>query len=170
MQQHGQEVANQGNSYNFFTENREKSVIDVTLGSSDVINLIQNWHVSKVNTFIAPRLIRAKLKTVAPEIVSRFIYNDSDWNKLQTHITTDLKSAKWTKIILWTINRIEEEAKMITKLIQEAMEICIPKKDVKVGTPVGWWNQALKDKSVEVDKAYKKFNKHTYNRRRVENA
>jgi len=163
------QMLNQGNDWTFFTTRKQaddtiveyKSIIDFTMASSDIAPLFSGWHVSDTPMMSDHKLVTMTLD-IEPEIIAeRYDYSKANWNLFR-----DMIRNKLPKVVEdWSIQDIETQANKITEIIQTCMNKCIPKRKVKLHKPVGWWTKDLELLKVRVDKAHKKFNKHTYNRR-----
>ena len=131
------------------------SYIDITMTTTTMVREITKWNVLENKTTSFHNVIRFEYNTrdVVTETQRNWIYNlkNADWNMannilLTSEITNTVQS-----------ENINAAAKTLTKAIQNAINIAVPKTKIRKKITTAWWSNALTAKRREVENARKRY-------------
>ena len=99
LAQYGMNIANQGNSWTFFTTRKQrdesimilKSIIDYTMTSTSIYNKIHSWEVSNEANESDQHTIKMKFTISTEPTIDRYDYKKADWNKFRQMISEETK-------------------------------------------------------------------------------
>lgn len=142
------DLLNRGTEPTFVTSARQE-VIDITLCSNKISNLIHNWRVAKEESMSDHRYIKFELE-VKLETIATSVRNPrrTNWDSYRSNLVSS--TIKIRRIS--TISELEEEAKRLETELIAAFEInCKPK--AKRNDCPQWWNSDLQKQRKQTRKA-----------------
>ncbi len=146
------EIANRGQSPTFITRVRQQ-VLDVTLVSSEIVDLIKDWEVSKEASLSDHRHIRFNIRTARDKPRVRRNPKNTDWGLYRRHLEREL-GGMMTQVK--TPNDVE---RVVTKLqtgMMGAFNKSCPPKRCTGKRRVPWWNDQLSVLRAESRRALRK--------------
>ena len=146
-------ILNTGSKPTFVTS-RAKSIIDITLITNDLLNLVNDWKVEDEDTFSDHKRISFELKLACPDRVKARSIENTDW-KLFNKI---LEGIKVPNLSHWTEKELDKIVNQFNKTVKYALEKACPEREVllfKRKQPA-WWNEEISSARRKVRKKYQK--------------
>lgn len=144
-------IRNSGNKPTFVISNREE-VIDLTLGSNKLWNLITNWHVSDDLSFSDHRYICFNINSTVGPVNTYRSPKKTDWEGYIRDLKEQLLNVE---IKTHTVTDIEDTVDKIQDSILFSYQNNCPTKPIHSTKCVPWWTKKLSELR---SNARKKFN------------
>jgi hypothetical protein len=139
-----------------FDCNRGRTIIDISIASPEVAEMVDSWRVLDDNFCSDHKCIEIVLN-IEPHIAFFRNYTNSDWNEFKRLITVDMEARQWPK--LWSPEIIEGTLDQWYKSIQLAIERIAPLIKRKTKISVSWYTNDLRLEKIKLDKLCAKRNK-----------
>lgn len=134
------EVLNVGTTPTFVTRTRSE-VLDITLVSSSIRDLIKNWRVSTEPSLSDHRIIELNIENVKYNRPIRRVPRKTNWEVYKTNLQNNLHCLSSGG------NRhhmdLEQDTEKVTKAIMEAFESSCPVTTERSKKDAPWWNRHL---------------------------
>ena len=150
------EILNRGYTPTFLRQN-SGTVIDLTLATKDVVNSIENWRVSNVESLSDHRHIRYELVGKDVEIETIRVPENTDWSIYPDELKDNLLNARRS---IYDITDLEDYAENVRSAIIEAYHIACPEKRKIAAKSTPWWNKKLEEMRHNSKKLFRKARKH----------
>ena len=148
-------ICNKGNTPTFETINR-REVLDITLASQGLADVIAGWHVSKRETFSDHKYIKFKICEKVTLINSNFRNpRKTCWEKYR-------KNLHDSNLNFLNTDSINDKAEKLEECITNAFnDSCKPSKG-KTGEKPPWWTPKLEEMKTEVFKLKRRMKRHKH--------
>ena len=146
---HGLYVCNTGNKVTY-SSSIGKSIIDITLVSSTIVDRISQWSVSDKNTFSDHKLITFIFSSQKQEPVQTRNFEKANWHLFTKYLE---KSMVYTPPLGWSTETIKKEASKFNLELKMALDVACPLKTVTYKQKRNnWWTTELEAQKAKVDK------------------
>ena len=146
-------ILNQGNEPTFHNVNREE-VIDITVGSADMVRSIMDWRVSQVESMSDHRQIHFRYNLGCIKPVTYRNPRKTDWD-LYCSILSASIGTRLARI--QSVNEIESELVSLQNSVLQAYETACPQRTWKPGGKPVWWTPELKGLRQTVNAAWRRY-------------
>ena len=138
-----------------------KSIIDITLVSSTLVERILEWKVNGKNTLSDHKLITFSLTIEKQKTAKARNYGLVDWNIFKIKL---VKQSRQKGPIRWSTTTIENEANCFIEQITNVLDqICPLKTPSKKQERKNWWNAELQAMKTKMDTNYNTWKKFVAN-------
>ena len=131
----------------------QNSIIDVTLATTGVTEVVEKWRVDETDHFSDHHLIEFQITISKADVYVRNWYK-GDFDLFQTL----LEENEWTPDGPWTVEKLDKEVSSFVKACNRALEEACPKR-VRRGhcREFSWWNEDLMTARLEARRKHRKF-------------
>ena len=134
-------ILNRGHRPTFVTS-RAQEVLDLTLVSKSLCDVIQGWRVDDKESFSDHKYIRYEAHLGIPEPIKFRNRKKTEWEYYKTLTEAGLKAVGVDEII--DINEIDSRVELITSTLKTSFELACPEKVMKVrNSTKPYWNPTL---------------------------
>lgn len=153
---HGMHVCNTGNKCTYVST-IGKSIIDITLVSSTLVDRISEWTVREKNYFSDHKLITFIFSSQLQETVQIRNFDKANWLQFSNKLE---KIRDYKPPICWTTNILDKEASKFNSVLKMALDVACPLKKVTYKQKRNnWWTPELKAQKAKVDKYHAAWKK-----------
>ena len=135
-----------------------KSIIDITLVSSTLVDMVSQWYVSDKSTFSDHKLITFLFSSHKQDPVQTRNYEKANWHLFTSNLE---KRYDYKTPVGWSTDTIEKEVNKFNAEIKMALDLACPLKTINdKHKPNYWWTTELEVQKAKVDKhhaAWRKF-------------
>ncbi|XP_045460460.1 uncharacterized protein LOC123670918 [Harmonia axyridis] len=146
------EIVNVGNSPTFMNAIR-REVIDLTLATPFIAEMVKNWRVSEEPSMSDHMAIEFNVEATAPADVECRIPRKTDWELYIAHMSSDLKGLKYN---ISSNENLENASAHFTSCLKRAFENSCPLRKKTISRDVPWWNNHLENLKKIARKAFNK--------------
>jgi ribonuclease HI len=146
-------INNKGNCPTFRSK-RGHSIIDLTLTTKKTGRLIDNWHVSDINSFADHYLVHFNLAINVPPHTEIRFYKKTYWDKYKKQ--TKSKLDKFNPIIN-DINDLDQAAITLTEILRNSFNESTKECKVKIKNKNTWYTKELEIEKTHLDSLYHKW-------------
>ena len=153
---HGLYVCNIGNKVTYSSE-LGKSIIDITLVSSTLVDSVSQWSVSDKITFSDHKLITFLFSSQKQDPVQTRNYEKANWHLFSSNLE---KRFDYKTPVGWSTDIIEKEVNKFNAELEMALDSACPLKTVTgKQKPNYWWTTELEVQKAKVDKHHAAWRK-----------
>jgi hypothetical protein len=132
-------ILNHGNESTFVVCNR-KEVIDLTLGTNKIVNMVNNWHISHESSLSDHRYIYFQIGNISIYQVTFRNHTTTNWEPYKENLKVNLETLLRRIRMIKDINRSVDKSKRA--IISFYYHNCQVKITCSRGT-TPWWNKIL---------------------------
>jgi hypothetical protein len=132
-------ILNHGNGPNFVVCNR-KEVIDLTIGTTNIANLVSNWHVSDEPSLSDHRYIRFQIGNIAVQQVPFRNPRRTNWELYKNDLKGNLEIIPRR---ICTIKDTDRSVEQLQRAIVSSFYRNCPAKTTRSLRNAPWWNKQL---------------------------
>jgi hypothetical protein len=132
-------ILNHGNKPTFVVSNRLE-VIDLTLGTKEIVNLVTNWHVSDETSLSDHRYICFQIANILINQVSYRNSRKTNWESYKDDLKGNLETLRRN---MCTINDIDGSVDQLQMAIISSYYRNCPAKTTRPPGTAPWWNKKL---------------------------
>ena len=131
MSSYGLQLANKGDKYTYDCSTG-RSIIDITLGTSRIVQSIQDWQVEDKEFFSDHKRIVFNLPGFKkPFFEPKWKLDSADWPKFRKLMAD--KYSSWRKPVYWTPFMVDKEAEELNKDTIESLKVTCKRTSSRTG-------------------------------------
>ena len=144
-------ICNTGNKPTFINNIREE-VIDVTFATNNLIDFVEDWHVTDWSTHSDHRMIELKVNFASNTLPLTRNIRRTDWFKYESYIINSLPN-----ILLFQECNLSEKAEQLETALTTAYEKACPMPKKTRQNKPKWWNKEVSKAKNIYEKYHRKY-------------